>query len=127
MIDPGEMGWVPQNEELIKAIARQLGRSAYNAVDSLLKEDADTVGAELEDMYVALILLNRLGCDELIKVMLDDNCNLLLETHSKLTFEQLTFLTQELVRKALDKYNKQCKEGDIPEQLKAIPPFNFRS
>ena len=39
MLDAGELGWVPQNEELIKALGRQLGNAAYGAVNSVLKQD----------------------------------------------------------------------------------------
>ena len=133
MINPGEMGWVPENEELIKVLAQQLGRSAYDSVDLILNNDIEINKKSYEDMYVSALLISRLGHDPLIKVVLNGNAKML--SNARLlsgvkpivTPEEITTITQELLRKLLNHYNTRCKEGILPDQLKTIPPFDFRS
>ena len=127
MLDAGELGWEPGNGELIQQLGKQLGQSAYGAVDAILNSDLVSAEPYFEDMYVAAILINRLGLDGLISVILDDNSLHLAELHPKMTQEQITIVTQELLRKLLNKFNKQCREGTIPEQLKTIPIFDYRN
>ena len=110
MINPGEMGWVPENEELIKVLAQQLGRSAYDSVDLILNNDIEINKKSYEDMYVSALLISRLGHDPLIKVVLNgnakmlSNARLLSEVKPIVTPEEITTITQELLRKLLNRY-----------------------
>ncbi len=126
MIEVGDKGWVPENEELIKALAQQLGRSAFGAVAGLLMKDPDEVGKYSEDLYVSALLINRLGVDSLIGVVLDDNASMLSEVHASVTTEQIKEVTKILLAKIITDYSAKCKEGDIPDQLKDIPVFDYR-
>lgn len=126
MFDAGELGWVPENEELIKAIAKQLGSAAYGAVDGVLKQDTAAMEQHTEDLYVSAVLINRLGLDPLIGVLLDDNAAVLSEVHTYVTTDQIKEVTKALLQKVLKDYSAKCREGDIPEQLQQIPVFDFR-
>lgn len=126
MINAGELGWVPTNEPLIVELGKYLGSAAYGAVDEILKSDLPAAEAYFEDFYVGAVLLNRLGLDPLIKELLDDNAAVLADVHSDLKKDQITLITQELLKQLLEKFNAECKAGDIPEQLKKIPVFDFR-
>ena len=97
MIEVGDKGWVPENEELIKALAQQLGRSAFGAVAGLLMKDPDEVGKYSEDLYVSALLINRLGVDSLIGVVLDDNASMLSEVHASVTTDQIKEVTNCLL------------------------------
>lgn len=44
MIDPGELAWVLENEELVKQLGKQLGSAAYGAMNGVLKQNT----AEME-------------------------------------------------------------------------------
>ena len=125
MLDAGELGWVPQNEELIKALGRQLGSAAYGAADGALKQDKEKVEMHTEAFYVSAVLINRLGLDLLIGVILDDTAVVLSEVHTNVTPDQIKELIKALLQKVLDKYSAPCRDGDIPEQLQQIPVFDF--
>ena len=127
MLDAGELGWVPENEELIKALGIQLGSAAYGAVNGVLKQDTAEMEKYLEDLYVASVLINRLGLDPLIGVLLDDNAALLSEVHTYVTTDQIKEVTKALLQKVITDYSAKCRDGNIPEQLQQIPVFDFRN
>lgn len=127
MLDAGELGWVPENEELIKALGIQLGSAAYGAVNGVLKQDTAEMEKYLEDLYVASVLINRLGLDPLIGVLLDDNAAVLSEVHTYVTTDQIKEVTKALLQKVITDYSAKCRDGDIPEQLQQIPVFDFRN
>ena len=127
MLDAGELGWNPENEELIKALGRQLGSAAYGAVNAVLRQDTAEMEKYLEDMYVAAVLINRLGLDPLIGVLLDDNAAVLSEAHTYVTTDQIKEVTKALLQKVITDYSAKCRDGDIPEQLQQIPVFDFRN
>ena len=126
MLDAGELGWVPENEILIQDIGQQLGRSAYGAVNGVLKQDTAEMEKYTEDLYVSAVLINRLGLDQLIGVLLDDNAAVLSEVHTYVTTDQIKEITKALLQKVITDYSAKCKEGNIPEQLQQIPVFDFR-
>ena len=75
---------------------------------------------------MASVLINRLGLDPILGVLLDDNAAVLSEVHTYVTTDQIKEVTKALLQKVLTDYSAKCREGNIPEQLQQIPVFDFR-
>jgi hypothetical protein len=126
MIDPGELGWVPENDQLLLSLLEDLSKSTYQAMECSIDGKEELMHSQTETLYVSCVLLARLDKDPLIFRAIDRAIGWIVDSRPNYTAEQLKPLAETIFSRTLERYNAQIKEGKIPEALKSIKCFDFR-
>jgi hypothetical protein len=125
MIDPGELGWVPENEQLLLSLLEDLSKSAFQAMECLIDGKEDLMHRQTETLYVSAVLIARLDKDNLIFGAIDRAIGWIVDSRTNYTAEQLKPLAETIFSRTFEQYNAQIKEGKIPEAFKSIKCFDF--
>ena len=126
MIDPGELSWVPENDQLLLSLLEDLSKSAFQAMECSIDGKEELMYSQTETLYVSCILVARLDKDPLIAGAIDRAIGWIVDSRPNYTAEQLKPLAETIFSRTLEQYSAQIKEGKIPEALKSIKCFDFR-